>query len=244
LRLFPRPFIALARSILANRLGPTRNRSDGLSQSWPVSALSGCTCRQSLRLILSSKLGRGPGRMTPFSNHHDRPGAGPGFSLTLGENCVNSGRRGTAGPGPPDSPIRPSRSPTGPQADGTTAKAHSPRAAVGRPWPSRARPSPPVQSGFTASAWGSTAICLSSGLPWTRSAIPSVSRGNNSAIQEALAIRVLRPARAGRPAYLSPPFRSVRDPDPPLGRLRELPLGDPSLSRQPPVPSPPNEPWV
>ena len=95
-----------------NRLGPTRNRSDGLSQSWPVSALSGCTCRQSLRLILSSKLGRGPGRMTPLSNHHDRPGAWPGFSLTLGESCVNSGRQGTAGPGPPDSPIRPSRSPS------------------------------------------------------------------------------------------------------------------------------------
>ena len=195
-------------------------------------------------LFLSFTLGRGPGRMNPFSTTRGPAGGQTGPLTHPWRNCVSAGRQGTAGPGPPDSPIRPSRSPTGPQADGTTAKAHSPRAAVGRPWPSWARPSPPVQSGITASAWGSTAAYLSSGLPWTRSAIPSVSRGNNSANQEALAIRVLRPAGAGRPAYLSPPFCSVRDPDPPLGRLRELPLGDPSLSRQPPVPSPPNEPWV
>ena len=188
-------------------------------------------------LFLPSNLGRGPGRMTPSATRRDPAESRAGPLTHPWRICVSSGRQGTAGPGPPDSPIRPSRSPTGPQADGTTAKAHSPRAAVGRPWPSRARPSPPVQSGFTASAWGSTAICLSSGLPWTRSAIPSVSRGNNSANQEALAIRVLRPAGASRPAYLSPPFRSVRDPDLPLGRLRELPLGDPSLSRQPPGPS-------
>ena len=179
--------------------------------------------------------------MTPFSTHRHPAESQAGPLTHPWRICVSSGRQGTAGPGPPDSPIRPSRSPTGPRAGGTTAKAHSPRAAAGGPSTHSGPASSPVWGGITAAAWGSTAVHPASGLPWTRIANPSVGQGNNSATQDALAIRVLRPAGTSGPAFLSHPFRSVRDSDLPLDCLREPPLGDPSLSRRPPAPSPPNK---
>ena len=173
-----------------------------------------------------------------------RPGARPGRSLTLDESAsarVVRVPRARGHPTPPyaraDHP--PARRPMGPPRRHTVPEQQQ---EAQRPISGPA--SSPVWGGITAAAWGSTAVHPASGLPWTRIANPSVGQGNNSATQDALAIRVLRPAGTSGPAFLSHPFRSVIDSDLPLGRLRELPLGDPSLSRQPPVPSPPNEPWV
>ena len=173
---------------------------------------------------LSSTLGRGPGRSL-LNPPLAQPGTRPGLLLTLDGDCDSTGRQGTAGRGPPDSPMRPGRSPTGPRAGGTTAKAHSPIAAVRKARPERAGPSSPGKSGDTASAWGSTAATPSSGLPWTRTANPSVSRGNNSATQVALASRFLRPAGTGGTTFLSRPFGSVKDRGSPVGSARWASLG-------------------
>ena len=147
--------------------------------------------------------------MTPFSTTRGPPGArpgrlnppwpGPGPGRAAHSPLANLrqlGPSGYRGPGATrlPRPIRPSRSPTGPQAGGTTAKAHSPRAAVGGPSSHSGPASSPVWGGITAAAWGSTSVHPASGLPWTRIANPSVGQGNNSATQDALAIRVLRPA--------------------------------------------------